>query len=71
VVYALLVERVEARGLAQFQASAAFAAGGGEVELVDPDRQRVLFDAWLLEPMKPADPADMERQELLQALGLR
>lgn len=71
VVYALLVDRVESRGLAQFQAIAALAAGGGKVELVDPDRQRVRFDAWLVEPLKPADPADEERRELLQALGLR
>ncbi len=71
MVYALLVDRVEARGLAQFQASMAAAATGAKVELVDPDRQRALFDAWLNEPLKPVDPADAERQELLQALGLR
>jgi hypothetical protein len=71
VVYALLVDRVESRGLAQFQASVVLLAAGSKTELVDPDRQRVVFDAWLNEPLKPLDPADMERLELLQALGLR
>jgi hypothetical protein len=71
VVYALLVDRVESRGLAQFQASAALIAAGSKTELVDPDRQRVLFDAWLDEPLKPLNPEDVERLELLQALGLR
>jgi hypothetical protein len=46
-------------------------AAGGQMELVDPDQQRVHFDEWLAEPLKPADPADAERQELLRALGLR
>lgn len=71
MVYALLVDRVEARGIAQFHATVAIAAAGGKTELTDPDQQRVRFDAWLVEPLKPADPADLERQELLQTLGLR
>lgn len=71
MVYALLAERVEVRGLAQFQASMAVLAAGGEVEVVDPDRQRVAFDKWLLEEPRPLQPQDAERAELLQALGLR
>jgi hypothetical protein len=72
VVYALLAERVEARALAQYQASVAFAiASNGKSEIVDPDRQRQLFDEWLLEELKPVEPDDQDRQELLRALGLR
>lgn len=71
VVYALLVDRVEARGMAQFHAAVAIVTVGGKAELTDPDQQRARFDAWLVEPLKPADPADAERQELLRALGLR
>jgi hypothetical protein len=70
-VYALLVDRVESRGLAQFQAAVSIVTAGGKAELTDPDQQRVRFDAWLAEPLKPADPKDVERQELLRALGLR
>ena len=57
--------------MAQFQAGVTVLAAGGQMELVDPDQQRVRFDEWLTEPLKPADPKDMERQELLRALGLR
>ena len=72
VVYALLAERVEARALAQYQASVAVAiATNGKSEVVDPDRQRQLFDEWLLEELKPVEPDDRDRQELLRALGLR
>lgn len=71
VVYALLAERVEARALAQYQASVAIAiASNGKSEVVDPDRQRQLFDEWLLEELKPVEPEDRDRQELLRALGL-
>jgi hypothetical protein len=72
VVYALLAERVEARALAQYQASVALAiASNGKSEVVDPDRQRQLFDEWLLEEIKPVEAEDRDRQELLRALGLR
>jgi AAA+ superfamily predicted ATPase len=72
VVYALLAERVEARALAQYQASVAIAiASNGKSEVVDPDRQRQLFDEWLFEEIKPVEPEDRDRQELLRALGLR
>jgi hypothetical protein len=72
VVYALLAERVEARALAQHQASVAIAiASNGKSEVVDPDRQRQLFDEWLLEEIKPVESEDRDRQELLRALGLR
>jgi hypothetical protein len=46
-------------------------ASNGKSEVVDPDRQRQLFDEWLLEELKPVEPEDRDRQELLRALGLR
>lgn len=56
-----MVEQYESRTLAYISAGAE----------VDPDEERQRLDEWLLSPLPESSSIDREREELLQAVGLR
>jgi len=67
----LLVDDLRMRVLADRQIAAVYKANGAEGELPELDEMRKRFDEWLTAPPTMQGSEDTERNELLQALGLR
>jgi hypothetical protein len=70
VAYALIVNNLRERVLADRHVAALYQIAGNDIKLPDPDEQRELFDEWLVSPTPTRD-LDPDRIELLRALGLR
>ncbi len=71
-MYVLLLDRLERQVLTEQQIAAAMVASGRFRDVPMPefsDRQQAL-DAWVHEPLRQAGPVDLERAELLSALGM-